>query len=261
MKVVLLAGGFGTRMAEYTETIPKPMVEVGDRPILWHLMNVYAHHGFKDFGVALGYKGQVIKDYFARFHNAHADFTVDLGSGKLEHHERQKSYDWRITLVDTGLNSMTGGRVRRMRSYIDGQRFMLSYGDGLADVDLKKLLAFHKKHGKMVTVTAVHPPARFGELDLQGDQVVTFKEKPQTSEGWINGGFFVMEPGFLDMIEADETILEREPLERVAAMGELVAYKHHGFWKCMDTARDRNTLEELWKNGTAPWKRYKGKHA
>ncbi len=257
MKVVILAGGFGTRMAEYTEAVPKPMVTVGEAPMIWHIMSLYAHYGFKDFCVALGYKGRLIKEYFKDLYSSLSDFTVDLADGSTVYHGKRERYDWRITLVDTGLNTLTGGRVRRMRPYLDKEPFMLTYGDGVADVDIGELLRFHRRHGKTVTVTAVHPPARFGELGLKGDRVVAFKEKPQTEQGWINGGFFVMEPKFLDWIEGDNTILEKEPLERASAKGELVAYRHKGFWKCMDTVRDRLVLEELWKDGRAPWKVWK----
>lgn len=253
MKVVILAGGFGTRLAEMTDMIPKPMVPVGGRPILWHIMNIYAAKGFKDFVVALGYKAEVIKQYFLNYSSLNADFTVDMASGIINWHNPCQ-LDWRVTLVDTGLETMTGGRVGRLREFLGNEKFMLTYGDGVADVDVADLLAFHNKHGKMVTVTTVHPGARFGELDLDGNQVRSFKEKPQTGQGWINGGFFVIEPGFLDLIENDATVLEREPLEMAAKRGELVAYKHEGFWQCMDTVRDRQYLEELWKTQNAPWK-------
>lgn len=253
MKVVLLAGGLGTRLAEYTDIIPKPMVPVGGHPILWHLMNIYARYGHKDFHLALGYKAQAVKEYFLNYYSLNSDFTVNLANGNVTHHASQP-VDWRVTLVDTGLNSMTGGRIRRMRSYVGNETFLLTYGDGLANIDLDALVSFHKAHGKLVTVTAVHPGARFGELDLSGDAVTSFKEKPQMGHGWINGGFFVVEPAFLDLIAGDDTVLEKEPLERAAAMGELMAYRHEGFWQCMDTVRDRNVLEELWAGGNAPWK-------
>ena len=253
MKVILLAGGLGTRLAEYTDAIPKPMVPVGGYPILWHLMNIYARYGHADFHLALGYKAQVVKEYFLNYYALNSDFTVNLTNGAVTHHATQP-VDWRVTLVDTGLNSMTGGRVRRMRNYIGNETFLLTYGDGLANVDIDALVRFHRSHGKMVTVTAVHPGARFGELDLSGESVMSFKEKPQMGNGWINGGFFVIEPAFLDLIASDDTVLEREPLERAAAMGELMAYRHEGFWQCMDTVRDRNVLEELWAKGDAPWK-------
>ena len=253
MKVIILAGGFGTRLSEYTDTIPKPMVTVGGRPILWHIMKIYAHFGHKDFYLALGYKAEVIKEYFLHYRSHNADFTVDLSSGEVEPHQIDDT-DWRVTLVHTGLESMTGGRVKRMQSFIGNEPFMLTYGDGVADVDLDDLLKFHRSHGKMVTVSAVHPGARFGELEMKGNSVASFQEKPQTGQGWINGGYFIIEPEFFDLIQSDQTILEREPLEKVAAMGELMAYHHDGYWQCMDTKRDRDHLEELWNNGKAPWR-------
>jgi len=253
MKVVILAGGFGTRLSEYTESIPKPMVSIGGKPILWHIMNTYARSGHKDFYIALGYKSEVIKEYFLNYRTLNSDFTVDLSDGSLVAHQ-QDTVDWKVTLVDTGLNSMTGGRVKRMKDFIGNEPFLLTYGDGVADIDVDALLRFHQSHGKMVTVSAVHPGARFGELDIQNHVVTSFKEKPQTTQGWINGGYFVIEPSFFDLIEGDETILEKEPLERVAQMGELMSYQHDGFWQCMDTKRDRDALEELWQSDYAPWK-------
>lgn len=254
MKTIILAGGFGTRLSEYTESIPKPMVTVGGRPILWHIMRSYAHFGHKDFYLALGYKAEVVKEYFLHYRSLNADFTVDLGTGAVVPHQTEET-DWRVTLVDTGLESMTGGRVKRLQSFIGNEPFMLTYGDGVADVDIDALVRFHKSHGKMVTVTAVHPGARFGELVMDGHQITSFKEKPQTGQGWINGGYFVIEPEFFDLIDGDHTILEREPLERVAEMGELMAYPHDGFWQCMDTKRDRDLLEDLWLKGSAPWRK------
>ena len=254
MKVILLAGGFGTRLSEYTDLIPKPMVTVGGRPILWHIMKTYAAYGHKDFLVALGYKADVVKEYFLNYRALNSDFTVDLGTGSVTPHHADQ-VDWRITLVDTGASSMTGGRVRRMRPYVGDETCLLTYGDGVSDVDVDALLNFHRSHGKLVTVTAVRPTARFGELELEESRVVAFKEKPQLHEGWINGGYFVIEPGFFDLIEGDETILEREPLERAASLGELRAWRHDGYWQCMDTKRDRDALEDLWSRGCAPWKR------
>lgn len=254
MKTIILAGGFGTRLAEYTDVIPKPMVPVGGRPILWHIMRTYAHFGHKDFYLALGYKAEVIKEYFLHYRSLNADFTVDLATGHIVPHQKDDA-DWRVTLVDTGSESMTGGRVKRLQSFIGNETFMLTYGDGVADVNLAELLDFHKSHGKMVTVTAVHPGARFGELMINGNKITSFKEKPQTGQGWINGGYFVIEPEFFDLIEGDSTILERGPLELAASQGELMAYPHEGFWQCMDTKRDRDLLEELWIAGTAPWKK------
>jgi glucose-1-phosphate cytidylyltransferase len=253
MKVIILAGGFGTRLSEHTEIIPKPMVTVGGRPILWHIMKTYAHFGHKDFHLALGYKAEIIKEYFLHYRSLNADFTVNLSSGVVDPHEVE-DIDWRVTLVDTGFESMTGGRVKRMQSFIGNETFMLTYGDGVADIDIDALLKFHKSHGKMVTVSAVHPGARFGELEIKKQQVISFKEKPQVTKGWINGGYFVCEPEFFDFIVGDQTILEHEPLEKVAAMGELMAYHHDGYWQCMDTKRDRDNLEELWESNKAPWK-------
>lgn len=254
MKTVILAGGFGTRLSEYTDSIPKPMVTIGSKPILWHIMNTYASFGHDDFYLALGYKSEVIKDYFLNYYTLNSDFTINLNSGKIQSHQASR-VNWNVTLVDTGLMSMTGGRVKRLKNYIDHETFMLTYGDGLADVNIDGLLEFHKKHGKMVTMTGVHPQARFGELDLDGDSVVSFREKPsaQTKQGWINGGYMVVEPEFLDLIEGDTTILEQEPLERVSEMGELMVYRHNGFWQCMDTKRDRDMLEELWRKNDVKW--------
>lgn len=254
MKVIVLAGGFGSRLAEYTEVIPKPMVPIGGKPILWHIMKTYAHFGHKNFYVALGYKAEVIKEYFLHYRTLNADFTVDLGTGTVTPHQLDE-IDWQVTLVDTGLNSMTGGRVKRMRPYIGNETCLLTYGDGVSDVDLEQLVTFHKRHGRLVTVTAVHPGARFGELQIQQEKVMAFQEKPQTGQGWINGGYFVIEPEFLELIEGDQTILEREPLERAAQLGELMAYQHEGFWQCMDTKRDRDNLEAVWQSGTAPWQK------
>lgn len=253
MKVVILAGGFGTRLSEYTEVIPKPMITVGGRPILWHIMRSYAHFGHKDFYLALGYKAEVVKEYFLHYRSLNADFTVDLSSGTLESHQIDDT-DWRVTLVQTGLESMTGGRVKRLQSFIGNEPFMLTYGDGVANVDLDALLDFHKGHGKMVTVSAVHPSARFGELEMDNHKVIAFQEKPQTRQGWINGGYFIIEPEFFGLIEGDETVLEKAPLEKAATMGELMAYHHEGYWQCMDTKRDRDHLEALWNSGNAPWR-------
>ncbi|MCH9711771.1 MAG: glucose-1-phosphate cytidylyltransferase [Proteobacteria bacterium] len=253
MKVIILAGGFGTRLSEYTESIPKPMVTVGGKPILWHIMNTYSKFEHKNFYIALGYRAEVIKEYFLNYRILNSDFTVDLSNGNVVALQ-QDAVDWNITLVDTGLNSMTGGRVKRMRDFIGDESFLLTYGDGVADIDLDALIKFHKSHGKMVTVSAVHPGARFGELDINNNVVTSFQEKPQVSQGWINGGYFVIEPKFFDLIEGDDTILEKTPLEQAARMGELMSYQHDGFWQCMDTKRDRDSLEDLWETGCAPWK-------
>jgi glucose-1-phosphate cytidylyltransferase len=252
MKTVILAGGLGTRLAEMTNMIPKPMVPIGGRPIAWHIMQHYANYGHKDFYLALGYKAEVVKEYFLHYRTLNADFTVDLGSGKVSSHQVD-SVDWRVTLVNTGELSMTGGRVKRLKSYIGDETFMLTYGDGLSNVNISRLLDFHRSHGKMVTVTAVHPSARFGELSIDNDHVNSFREKPQLTQGWVNGGYFVVEPEFLDLIGGDSTLLEHEPLEQVASLGQLVAYKHDGFWQCMDTKRDHELLESLWTAGSAPW--------
>lgn len=253
MKVILLAGGFGTRLAEYTDVIPKPMVAIGGKPILWHIMRTYASFGHSDFFVALGYKAEVIKSYFLNYRSLNADFSVDLATGQVAPHQLDE-VDWRVTLVHTGDQSMTGGRIKRMQKFIGNETCMLTYGDGVADIDLDGLLAFHRSHGKMVTVSAVRPAARFGELEMNGAQVTSFKEKPQLHEGWINGGYFVVEPAFFDLIAGDETMLEREPLEAAAQMGQLMAYRHEGFWHCMDTKRDHDLLESMWEKG-APWAR------
>ena len=253
MKVVILAGGFGTRLSEYTQSVPKPMVSIGGKPILWHIMKTYARYGHTDFYLALGYKAESIKGYFLNYRSLNSDFTIDLENGTLTAHQKD-DVNWKVTMVDTGLNSMTGGRVRRMQDFVGNETFLLTYGDGLADIDIEALVDFHKSHGKMVTVSAVHPSARFGELDMDGKTVTSFKEKPQTTQGWINGGYFVVEPEFFDLIQGDDTVLEKSPLENVAKMGELMSYQHTGFWQCMDTKRDKDSLEELWQTGDAPWK-------
>ena len=252
MKTVLLAGGLGSRLSEYTESRPKPMVEIGDHPILWHIMNIYSHHGYNDFIVACGYKAEVIKSYFDTFHLRHADFAVNLSTGKRTVFSNEAP-DWNVALVDTGVSTMTGGRLKRLAKHVEGT-FMATYGDGVADVDIRALVAFHRAHGKLATVTAVRPPARFGGLEIDGDKVTRFSEKPQSGEGWINGGFFVLEPKVLDMIEGDKTSFELEPLDTLATKGELVAYRHEGFWQPMDTLREKQLLARLWESGKAPWK-------
>jgi glucose-1-phosphate cytidylyltransferase len=252
MKVILLAGGYGTRLSEFTHTIPKPMVPVGGKPILWHIMKIYAHFGHKDFYVALGYKSEVVKEYFLHYKAINSDFQVDLATGNINP-LNGGAIDWKVTLVDTGTETMTGGRVKRMKDLIGNEPFMLTYGDGLANVDLDALLAFHKSHGKMVTMTAVHPAARFGELDLHDGVVRSFKEKPQLGQGWINGGYFLIEPEFFDLIGNDSIMLEREPMEKLVELDQLRAYKHEGFWQCMDTKRDHELLEDLWAKGNPVW--------
>lgn len=255
MKVILLAGGYGTRMSEYTTLIPKPMVEIGRRPILWHIMKTYASFGHNDFYVALGYKADLIKQYFAQFHTVNSDFSVNLGSGRITG-LNSSTDDWQVTLVDTGIDTMTGGRVKRMRDYVGcDEPVLLTYGDGVSDIDIDALLDFHRSHGKMVTMSAVRPVARFGELDIVDGHVTSFEEKPQLHQGWINGGYFVVQPEFFDLIDGDDTMMEREPLEKATQLGELMAYKHEGFWQCMDTKRDHEMLEKLWADSKAPWKR------
>ena len=251
MKVVILAGGKGTRISEYTNVIPKPMVPIGNFPIIWHIMKIYAHYGFTDFVVALGYKSEVIKDYFIKFNALNSDFTVDLSNGKIEIHQN-KSLDWKVTLVDTGRETMTGGRLKRLKNYLDGDTFMLTYGDGLADINIKDLLNFHLANKKLVTMTAVRPSARFGELELNSNLITSFKEKPQLKDGWINGGFFVMEKEFIDFIKDDTEMLERNPLEIVLKNNQLIAFKHKSFWQCMDNKRDLENLQKLWQNDP-PW--------
>ncbi len=253
MKVILLCGGLGTRLSEETQIKPKPMVEIGGRPIVWHIMKSYEQYGFKDFILALGYKGEVIKDYFLHYHARQSDLTVHLKSGTVDY-SNPTAEDWNVSLVDTGPLTMTGGRLLRLKSHvIDEGTFMLTYGDGVSNIDIKKLLEFHRSHGKIATVSAVRPPVRFGELLMDGQKVSQFQEKPQAGEGWINGGFFVFETGVFDFIKGDETLLERDPLEKLAEIGELMAYHHPGFWQCMDTIRDRDFLQNAWERGNAPW--------
>jgi glucose-1-phosphate cytidylyltransferase len=251
MKAVILAGGLGARLSEETILKPKPMVEIGGKPILWHIMKIYSHYGINDFVICLGYKGYMIKEYFANYFLHQSDVTIDMSTNSMQIH-RQQAEPWKVTLVDTGDASMTGGRIKRVKEYIDGT-FCLTYGDGVIDTDIGKLVEFHKNHGKLSTVTAVHPTPRFGGLEFEGDKVARFSEKPQGGEGWINGGFFVCEPQVLDYIENDATIFEKEPLERLANDGELMAYKHEGFWQCMDTLRDKQYLEECWASNPR-WK-------
>jgi glucose-1-phosphate cytidylyltransferase len=253
MKVVILCGGLGTRLSEETQVKPKPMVEIGGRPILWHIMRIYGRHGLREFVLALGYKGELIKDYFLNYHARQSDITVHLRRGEVEF-SNPAVEDWSVSLVDTGANTQTGGRLLRLRERLapDGV-FMMSYGDGLANVDLTALLAYHRAHGRIATVTAVRPPARFGDLQIVGNVVNNFEEKPQAGEGWINGGFFVFNPQVFDYIDADETIFERAPLERLGRDRQLMAFHHSGYWQSMDTLRDKNALEALWASGAAPW--------
>jgi glucose-1-phosphate cytidylyltransferase len=252
MKVAILAGGVGSRLSEETILKPKPMVEVGGRPILWHIMMHYSFHGFREFAIALGYKGEYIKKYMVDYCALQGNIQVDLSKGVVrgpQTHDR----DWIVDLIDTGLQTATGGRIKRLAPYLGDETFMLTWGDGVSTVDLRGLLAFHRHHGRLATVTAVRPPARFGRLEIDNGVVVRFAEKPQMSEGWINGAFFVLEPKVFDYITGDQTQWEREPLERLAADGQLMAYRHDGFWQCMDTLRDKVLLEELWASGKAPW--------
>lgn len=252
MKVVILAGGLGTRLSEYTDSIPKPMVTIGGKPILWHIMETYASFGHNDFYIAAGYKSEVIKEYFLNYKTLNSDFTIDLATGDLTLIQNS-SVPWRVTIVDTGASSLTGGRLKRLKTFLEGDNFMLTYGDGLSDVNINQLVDYHLSHGKMVTLTAVRPVARFGDLEMSGDDIIRFSEKTHLREGWINGGFFVIRPDFLDLIEGDLTILEKEPLERAAALGELKAWQHDGFWQCMDTKRDRELLESCFDTGNPPW--------
>jgi glucose-1-phosphate cytidylyltransferase len=253
MKVAILAGGVGTRLVEETEVKPKPMVEIGGRPILWHILRHYAHYGFKDFVIALGYKGEVIKKYLVDYASLNSNLTVRLGTGQVDVHGGSRP-DWTVDLIDTGISTLTGGRIKRLKPYVGNETFMLTWGDGVSDVNLHELLKFHRAHGKLATLTAVRPPARFGHMVFKGDQVTEFLEKPQTMEGWINGAFFVCEPAVFDFIDGDETQWEKEPMERLAADGQLMAFRHTSFWQCMDTLRDKKLLEELWQKGDAPWK-------
>jgi glucose-1-phosphate cytidylyltransferase len=253
VKIVILAGGMGTRLAEETELRPKPMVEIGGKPILWHIMKHYAHFGFTEFALALGYKGEIIKRYFLDYAHVNSNFIVQLGSGDVLRRETCRE-NWTIHLVDTGLNTITGGRIKRLAGVIGYETFMMTYGDGVANVKITELLKFHRSHGKLATVTAVRPPARYGALLFEGDRVIEFTEKPQAGEGWINGGFFVLEPGVFEYIAGDATHWEGEPLERLAADGQLMAFRHEDFWKSMDTVRDLKLLEGMWSSGKAPWK-------
>ncbi len=253
MKVVILAGGFGSRLAEETEIRPKPLVEIGGRPILWHIMMHYYCHGFNEFVIALGYKGDMIKRYIVDCLSLSQNLTVHFKTQQICPHGLTPP-DWTVELIDTGLSTMTGGRIKRLAPYVGNERFMMTWGDGVSNISLRDLLQFHCSHGKLATMTAVRPPARYGHLELTGDQVRVFSEKPQLKEGWINGAFFVLEPGIFDYIDGDQTQWEKEPLENLARDGQLMAYKHDSFWQCMDTLREKHILEELWRTGKAPWK-------
>jgi glucose-1-phosphate cytidylyltransferase len=254
MKVVILAGGLGTRLSEETDLKPKPMVEVGGKPILWHIMKIYSHYGFDDFIVCLGYKGYVIKEYFANYFLHQSDVTIDLNSNKVEIHNC-KAEPWKITMLDTGLNTNTGGRIKRIQKFIGSKTFMLTYGDGVADINIPELVEFHKGHGKYATITSVQPLGRYGAIDIDDDnKVLSFIEKPKGDHAWVNGGFFVLEPQVFNYISGDTIIWEREPLETLARDGQIMAYRHYGLWKCMDTLRDKIDLENLWNSGKAEWK-------
>ena len=253
MKVVILAGGLGTRISEESHLKPKPMIEVGGKPILWHIMKIYSHYGINDFVICLGYKGYVIKEYFANYFLHMSDVTFDMSKNKMEVHQRHVE-PWRVTLVDTGENTLTGGRLKRVRDHISSEPFCFTYGDGVSDIDISALIAFHKAHGKKATVTAIRPPGRYGALKLDGPSVSIFHEKPAGDGAWINGGFFVLDPSVLDLIDGDQTSWETSPLENLAAQGQLMAYQHSGFWQAMDTLRDKNYLEDRWAKGNPPWK-------
>jgi glucose-1-phosphate cytidylyltransferase len=253
MKAVILAGGLGTRISEETSTRPKPMIEIGGKPILWHIMKTYSSHGIHDFIICCGYKGYVIKEYFANYFLHMSDVTFDMKLNKMEVHQRNAE-PWKVTLVDTGDETMTGGRIKRVADYIGNEDFCCTYGDGVGDIDITRLVAFHKHHGKLATLTATQPPGRFGALELSGIDILKIQEKPRGDGSWINGGFFVLSPKVLDYIDGDQTLWEKEPLERLALSGQLSAYLHHGFWQPMDTLRDKTHLEELWADKKAPWK-------
>lgn len=254
MKVVILAGGLGTRLSEETDLKPKPMVEIGGKPILWHIIKIYSTYGFDDFIICLGYKGYVIKEYFVNYFLHQSDITIDLNGNKMEVHDC-KAEPWKVTLLDTGLNTNTGGRIKRAQKFIGNETFMLTYGDGVADVNIEGLVEFHKNHGRYATITSVQPSGRYGAMDITDDNaVLSFIEKPKGDGAWVNGGFFVLEPQVFDYISGDEIIWEKEPLENLTTDGQIVAYKHHGFWKCMDTLRDKIEMENLWNSGKAEWK-------
>jgi len=257
MKAVVLAGGFGSRLSEETVLRPKPMIEIGGKPILWHIMNIYAAHGVNEFIIALGYKAEVVKEYFLNYYAINNDISIDLSTGKTIVHDGNQP-NWRIHLVDTGLHTQTAGRLKRLQRWLhEDETFMFTYGDGVGDVDIEALLKFHNSHGKLATVTTVRSPARFGRIAFDGDRISDFYEKPQEAEGWINGGFFVLHSRVIDYIEGDDSVWERDPIERLARDGQLMGYRHYGFWSCMDTLKEKNYLEELWNSGKAPWRIWK----
>ena len=257
MKAVILAGGLGTRLAEETTAKPKPMVEIGGRPMLWHVMKIYGQHGVSDFIVCLGYKGDVVKQYFINYRSHVSDVFVDLASGEIRYGQ-ERGEPWRVTLADTGMETQTGGRIRRVRDYIGDETFCLTYGDAVTDLDVRRVIDFHLSHGKMATVTAVRPMGRFGSIELDGNLVSAFEEKPPREGGWINGGYFVLSPGIFDLLDGDDVVWEYAPMQRLAAQGELVAYLHDGFWHCMDTPRDKRDLDQLWHGGHPAWATWKG---
>ncbi len=257
VKVGILAGGLGSRLAEETTVRPKPMVEIGDMPILWHIMKLYSHFGFNDFSIALGYKGEYIKRWFQDYYSNQGSVSLNVRSGELVRHNPGNLPDWNVDLVDTGMNSGTGGRIKKLGPWLGDNTMLITWGDGVADIDINKLLAFHRSHGKLATLTAVRPPARYGHLNIVQNQITKFTEKPQIGEGWINGAFFVLEPGVLDYIESEEEMFEQGPLSKLAADGQLMAYEHRSFWQCMDTMREKQILVELWQSGEAPWKLWK----
>ena len=255
MKTVILAGGFGTRISEESVFKPKPMIEIGDKPILWHIMKLYSHYGFNDFIICAGYKQNVIKEWFANYYLHNSDVTFDFSDGGKMTVHSNVSEPWKVTIVDTGFNTMTGGRVKRIKDYVGDEPFFLTYGDGVSDVNINELLDFHKSHGKIATMTSVRPASRFGVMDINSNgQILAFREKSEADAGWINGGFMVLDPKVIDYISDDSIMLEREPLEKIAELGELMAYKHNGFWQCMDTLRDKESLDKMWENGEAKWK-------
>ncbi|MEX2495889.1 MAG: glucose-1-phosphate cytidylyltransferase [Woeseia sp.] len=256
MKVAILAGGKGSRLAEETQIRPKPMVEIGGYPILWHIMRHYAHYGFREFVIALGHKGDVIKNYMRTYCENHRNLKVNFGTGDIQFHNAPK-LDWSVELIETGQETLTGGRVKQLAPYLGDQTFMLTWGDGVSNVDINKLVDFHYSHGKLATVTAVRPPARYGHMTFDGDNVTSFEEKPQAQEGWINGAFFVLEPAVIDYIDGNDVMWEHEPMRRLAADGQLMAYKHEAFWQCMDTLREKHLLETLWQSDNCPWKIWK----